>query len=486
MSDTFARRVMERIASGEEEALSELYRRHAQMLYNYAARVLLSADEAADAVSGVFQSIWSGVPAWPDPAPPPGVVMAARMRESLLGKMRGAGKRPWREVDLWSIVSSRGADAPDVEASCAAIRKCGAVSTAVLAMVYFGGRTIDESAAGLSMTESECRSRLQVSLEALAGGNAGGRRPAPHGGKFQVDAAAWALGAVAPIEEPAYANHLADGCPECRAEIDRYSSAAHLLPSLLPEVRLPDDLHEKLLFSVRLAGVTASVKAGRERRGAEAAAEAEPAADRPDGARREGTEGPATVARSGGQSSGPWRRYALAGGVVAVAAIVLLGMYARTLSGRIEEQSGIVESLTDRYTELILKYDRLAGISGFFESRGVVTALNGTPEYPGLAGRIVWDTAARSAMLQVLNPPEELRHGLVRVSALEGDELVRVAEFRGDGGETDRGSVFYRFWALDPGPEIFAGGFSVDVLPETGGPEGEYRSILRSAVSGGQ
>jgi RNA polymerase sigma-70 factor (ECF subfamily) len=475
MSDTFGHRLIENIRSGQEEALAELYRRHAQVLYNYAARVLMSAEEAGDVLAGVFQSVWCGVPAWPDPAPPSGVVLAERMRELLLGKMRGAGKRPYRDVDLWSIVSSRGEDPPAVQAACAAIRKSGVVSTAVLTMVYFGGRTIADTAERLTMTESEARSRLQVGLERLAGDGEGGRRPAPHGGKFLVNAAAWALGAVAPIEEPGYAHHLADGCPECRAEIERYSSAAHVLPSLLPDVNLPEELLEKILFSVRLAGVAASGDAAKP--------------------------GPARTPEKGrspmltGESENPhpaagptanpivrtWRRFAMAGGGVAVAAIILLGSYAKTLSGRIEEQSGLVESLADRNTELLLKYDRLAGISGFFESNGTVTLLSGTYDAPGLSGKIVWDTTGKSAMLQILNAPAAIRHCSIRVRAISGGDAVRIAEFRGEGA--DSGSVFYRIFPVESGPEFHATGFVVDVSPESADPDGSYRTLLRSATA---
>jgi DNA-directed RNA polymerase specialized sigma24 family protein len=504
MHDSYDHRVIGRIASGDEEALSELYGRHARVLYNYAARILQSADEAEDAVSAVFLSIWTGVPGWPDPSPPAGVVLTARLRESITGSLRASGRRESREVDLWAIVAGREFDDPSAEAARRAIGKCGAVSATVLSLAYFGGQTLAETAVRMSMTESECRSRLQVCLERLDGGihhghggqgDPGPRHAPAHGSRFASHSAALALGVMAAGEDKAYSEHLAAGCIACAEETARYASAAHVLPRLLPDVRLPGDLLEKILFSLRLArmagseggigtipdcatgGVTdlpAEKPFGGSAEYPGAGADAGAAGDRP--ARR------ARPARHRAPAARRRGRFAWVAGGVAAAMIILLGSSARMLSGKLEEQSGVIESFQERHTDLLLKYDRLAGISGYFETKGVVTILNGTPDYPGLAGKIIWDTTGKSAMLQILNPPGELGNGRIRVTALGDDGPVSIAEFRRDRG--DGGDALYRFFPVEVASGFHARGFEVAVSPVTGGPGAEYRNMLRGEIAG--
>lgn len=483
MVDTCDPGAIRKLAAGDEAALRTIYDAHAQTLYNFAVRALRSADEAADAVNGIFLSLRTGGPGWHDPAPPIGVMLSGRLRDSLTARLSAGARRPGREVDLWNIVSAGRSDDPAVEAARLAIRRSGVVSAAVLTLVYFGGYTIPEVAGRLSMTESECRSRLQVCLERLAGSGDGARRDRAHGGRFLVDAAVRALGASGQAGETGYATHLAGGCPECEGEIARYAAAAHRLPRLLPDVRLPDEMLDKLMFAMRVAALASPGGSGgppAARENPAAPDPTEPAGPHTSGAAA-GSGSPTARARHG---AGPRARrtagrLAWAAAALAAGAVVILGAYAQWLRSALETQAEIVESLQDRHTELILKYDRLAGISGFFETKGVVTVLNGTPEFPGLAGKIVWDTVGGSAMLQILHPPEELEKGRFRLKAVGDEATLKIAEFEGDG--RDSGRVLYRFFPVDVGPRLFEGSFAVDAVTDAG--YGSYREILQGAVS---
>lgn len=487
MNDSHDRQLIRRIGLGEDGALSELYRGHAQVLYNLAARLLQSPDRAGEAVSDLFLSVWRGDSGWSDANCPVGTTLISRMREMLISRTRpGARRHAMRDVDLWTIVSgpvppAGGAgipmpeDARRVGVARGVLEKCGAVSTTVLSLVYFGGYGIPEVARRLSITPAECRSRLHGCLEMLSGVKPGRKKGTSHDVRFSVCASGHSLGAITLEEEPEYYDHLAGGCPECMEEISRFSAAAHVLPMFLPNVKFPVDLSDKILFSLGLARTAGSLPHGPAAGAAQAPTVSDGIADEPPGPQ----PGPAAAGMILVRD-----RAGLLMNLAAIAVIAVLGLYLRTLHGKLDEQENLLESLDGSHTELVVKYNRLAGISGFFESRGVVTVLNGSLDYPGLSGRIVWDTADGSAMLQILNLPTELGRGNFRLKAVREDASVRIAEFRGD--DRDTADVFYRFFPVEAGKPFMAEAFTVEASGEDGTGQGGYRTIMAGNIPGRQ
>jgi uncharacterized coiled-coil protein SlyX/anti-sigma-K factor RskA len=61
-----------------------------------------------------------------------------------------------------------------------------------------------------------------------------------------ADLALFALGVLAPEETEAVERHLAEGCEECRADLDRWRQVVAMLPFGL-DVQAPDDLREEIL-----------------------------------------------------------------------------------------------------------------------------------------------------------------------------------------------------------------------------------------------
>jgi RNA polymerase sigma-70 factor (ECF subfamily) len=485
MNGSDGRQVIGRIALGDEEALAALFREHAQVLYNFAVRGLQSVDDAAEAVSDLFLSVWAEAAGWTRAEIPVDALLTSRLREMLVGRsFTGGRRRPAHEVDLWALVSRprattadhglRGADGDRTAALVRVVMgKCGAVSSNVLSLVYFGGHSIAGAAERLSMTPSECRSRLHVCLEMLGSVRHDGGQARSHDGTYSVCSAAHSLGALGAGDEPEYFRHLEEGCPGCTEDIARFASAAHLLPVLLPDVKLPPELLEKILFSLKLATLAGSIP---QIPAGDPGGDVPAKADRPAKPTRPAAPTPA------GDKSPAFNHGMTALLIAAIVVIAALGYYARTLLGKIDRRDVLIESLQEQHTDLILKYDRLAGISGFFESKGVVTVLNGTKEFPGLRGKIVWDTSGHGAMLQILNPPQGIGKGRFRVNAVHKDASFQIAEFEAD--DRDSGGALYRFFPVDAGVSFPADGFAVDATDPTGDGAGAFRPIMRGSIPG--
>lgn len=479
----------------DEETLTHLFREHGRVLYNYAFRMLGSADGAADAVETVLLPVARDAGLRSPSAPAPGPLLFSRMRALLLARIGAAGESgAARDVDLWSLVSapragegtadgSGPAHPPSVAIARGMVGRCGVVSSAVLSMAYFGGYRIADIAERLSMTPAECRSRLHGCLEHLSGGIQGRQRGAAHDVRYSVCASAEALGAIREEDEPEYFSHRAKGCAQCEEERSTYEGAAHLLAGILPDAAPHTELLDRMLFAMRLTAIADPAGA----RVAGVAADGHPGSSDLQPEQEDAGRSP----RSIGDGRGRGRGFAVFGtgragvmaGAVAFASILVLatvGWYARTLTGRIDDQANLIDLLHNRQTELVLRNARLEGIARFFESKGLVTVLSGSEEFPGLSGKLVFDTTGGSAMLQIVNLPADLGRGRLTVRAQSDDASVPLAEF--DGAARDTGAVLYRFFPVAQAASLAAGVVTVEALGTGAGGPAAYHRIMEGNV----
>jgi RNA polymerase sigma-70 factor (ECF subfamily) len=62
VSGFYDRRLLDRLASGDEQALAEAYDRHAAAVYGAALRITCDPGDAADVTEAVFVEMWAGAP----------------------------------------------------------------------------------------------------------------------------------------------------------------------------------------------------------------------------------------------------------------------------------------------------------------------------------------------------------------------------------------------------------------------------------------
>lgn len=456
-----------RMANGDEDAFVAIFDSHAAVVHTFCTGMLHSPDRVGEVVSDTFLSLWSEVRRGAAPNEDPGTWLISRARSGILSRI--GNRKPNigdHGFDLRSLAADvrrkaraapSGADGPAARIA-AVLGDLDYFRLKILSLAYFGGFGTSMIAERLDMTHGECILRLHEALSALPvpGGN-DGIAPVAHEVGFAGYTGAHALGVLdgEPLSE--FERHLADGCPACESEMQHLSRVAHTLPTLLPGVSMPDDLGEQILFSyrlVRLVGSGSTEDSGQQ-------LEPQPVpVSRPDPPRT--------------------RRSPLAWiSALLVAVIAVSGAYVSSLTGKIEDQWNIIEMQQVKTAELLLKNDHLGGISGFLEANGPVAFLTGPPTYREVSGKILLDTTAETAMLQIINLPDECAGKEIRVSAVADSNPLNLTGFRLSRG--DSGRVIYRIFPVEGKNFAAADEFRVTVS-EPGWGSG--RTILNGVKTG--
>lgn len=465
MVDTQEMKLLGRISNGDEEAFAELYRAHAPVVYKYCLRMLHSPDEAGEVVSSLFLALWTESRRGGGEATDVRTRLISRARSEILGRTgpRRSGD-PDRAIDLRTLAARyHGKETvpppgphPDGAGVAAAIGDLDYYRLKIVSLAYFNGMSIPEIARRMDLTPRECLMRLNEALTSLA---SPGRNSPAHEVAFAGYPGAYALGVLDDASRREFEAHLDGGCPPCTAEIRRLSAASHRLTLLLQDADPPPDLLEKILFSLRLAQLIGS---GGPPPAEYPAAPVEP--------------GPAVTKR----------RFRVAPAVWIPALMLALGtacvLHILTLQRVIDEQRDLIAMQEMKAAELLVKYDRLAGMSGFVESDGPVAVLTGQPGYNGVSGKILLDTAGRNAMLQIINLPWECAGKEVEVSAVGESARLKVAGFRLS--ERDSGRVIYRFFPVEGRKIAAAGKFSVSVSEPGEMSSSGRRTILEGENTG--
>ena len=172
----WAERVLvERLAGGDETALSELYDRYAGFVYGLAVRTLLDRPAAEDITQEVFVFL-VGAPGADRPGR--GTLrgfLATLTHRRAVDAVRQEEARRCRET--W-VARREGGDMPDVDAAMIWSETTGRVRTALevlsepqrqaLELAYFDGYTYRQVANVLGIPEGTAKSRLRLALTRIA------------------------------------------------------------------------------------------------------------------------------------------------------------------------------------------------------------------------------------------------------------------------------------------------------------------------------
>jgi RNA polymerase sigma-70 factor (ECF subfamily) len=165
------------VAQDDEDALAELYRRHAAGAFSVASRILRTSEAAEDVVQDLFVRLWDH----PDLFDPERgslrsfLLLQARTRS--LDQLRAEGARRRREHSdrAGDVGAARSGTDPEVETLFGAV--IGEVRAAIsvltpperqaIELAFFGGLTYREVAEVLGAPEGTVKSRIRLGLQRM-------------------------------------------------------------------------------------------------------------------------------------------------------------------------------------------------------------------------------------------------------------------------------------------------------------------------------
>jgi RNA polymerase sigma-70 factor (ECF subfamily) len=173
---------LRRIAAGEQNALAELYDRHARSIYSLALRILQDSADAEDVVQDVFSQAWRHASRYDTTRGVVGAWLLTIARSRAIDRLRAKRARPDHVADERVTLEIAGADVSAERALISAeqitrvrhaLDALPAVQRAAVDLAYYQGMTHAEIAERLDQPLGTVKTRIRQALlklrDALAG-----------------------------------------------------------------------------------------------------------------------------------------------------------------------------------------------------------------------------------------------------------------------------------------------------------------------------
>jgi RNA polymerase sigma-70 factor (ECF subfamily) len=175
LADDADREVLERVATGELDALETLYDRYRTMAYSIALRITTDTAVAEDVVQDAFLGAWRNAGRYAESKASVKTWLLAIVHHRAVDAVRR--RRPTVELperedvpppqltlpDIWAEVSGR----LDVEAVQGALQTLSEVQREAIELAYFGGLTQQEIAVRTNAPLGTVKSRMRLGLLAM-------------------------------------------------------------------------------------------------------------------------------------------------------------------------------------------------------------------------------------------------------------------------------------------------------------------------------
>jgi RNA polymerase sigma-70 factor, ECF subfamily len=165
--------VIQRLADGDQDALGELYDRHARPVYALALRILQDAADAEDIVQDVFTQAWKQARRYDVTRGAVGAWLLTVARSRAIDRLRARRARPDRAglehapthlVDPVAAPDSQLASSEQVRVVRAALAALPLLQRVALELAYYEGLTHSEIAEQLEQPLGTVKTRIRQAL----------------------------------------------------------------------------------------------------------------------------------------------------------------------------------------------------------------------------------------------------------------------------------------------------------------------------------
>ncbi len=173
---------LERMASGDQEALAEIYDRHARPVYSLALRILQAQAEAEDVVQEVFSQAWRQASRYDKSRGRVAAWLLTLARSRAIDRLRARRARPDHAPEAHAPVDVADRAVPadlqlvsaeEAARVRAALERLPILQRAAIELAYYEGLTHTEIAARLEQPLGTVKTRIRQALmrlrESLAG-----------------------------------------------------------------------------------------------------------------------------------------------------------------------------------------------------------------------------------------------------------------------------------------------------------------------------
>jgi RNA polymerase sigma-70 factor (ECF subfamily) len=391
--------LLQRITQGDENALSVLYDRYADLTHSILMRMLRSVEDVEDIFEELFAHLWNNPDQYEAQSGSILTTLITKTRNRSIARMRTRGTKKYNlqhEGPILPLYSDSASlnELPglktDVKPSqvLEALRKLSADEQRMLSLAYYDGYSLEDISRRLNLPAGTVSWALWKSLSSLCESLRKEKQVSPqHEKKLLESCAAHVLDVLDAQGTIEFNKHLSTGCEICRGEITRLTETTSLIPLGLPHMSLSPDLKQRVLFAARLSDVVKVT-------GRDSSVED----------RKEENPQPSPVQTS---EEKPTRRSPLLMLIISLLVIGLIVSVAHTIylqrklnqQARSADQQPLIERLSESVEHKNDLFEILAA-----ESLTIIPFASYQNNQRS-QGKLFWDTGDTTAVLQIANLP---------------------------------------------------------------------------------
>jgi len=261
-------KIFDKINQHDENAISELYDKYAQVLFNFLMRLLRSVEDAENILHDVLIELWNNPKKFQDASTSLFCYLVHATHKRAIASERSkhlkriSQQNPENILPIYSecvLSDAQKLIIPKdfLQSLISLLQQISNDEHQILSLGFYDGLSESEISKRLKIPAWTVNWSLRKMLSSISGLIFGERKNSDEQHKnFLELCAGYAVGVLDNKLE--YENHLASGCEICRDELYRFENALAILTFAIPNVTVSSELKERILFSAKLTDVVKS------------------------------------------------------------------------------------------------------------------------------------------------------------------------------------------------------------------------------------